>query len=146
MVIEICNYFTQGLRNRTRINSDTCLMNLERLAFIGDGILYEVASEYVYNKFKDETVKENLHKEREKYKQNKNLKKITDYDDLVQYFWIAGNTVYGSKTWIHLMGTFIEAIIGAVYLDKQNIKSAKRFIENYIIPNIDTILSTHSQQ
>ena len=41
------------------------------------------------------------------------------------------------------MGTFMEAIIGALYLDEKNIEPAREFIVSYIIPKIDNILHTH---
>ena len=119
------------------------LTYIERLAFIGDSVLYNVSSDYVLKKFKDENKRENLHNEREKYKKNENLKKITDLDCLVDYFWNEENTIYDSKPWKKLMGTFMEAIIGALYLDEKNIETAREFIVSYIIPKIDNILRTN---
>ena len=42
-----------------------------------------------------------------------------------------------SNKWVKLMGTVIEAIIGAYYLDTQDTQTTRRFIEDFLIPNID---------
>ena len=119
---------------------------MDRLAFIGDSILYFVASEHVLNKFKEVDEKGKLHDEREKYKQDKNLAQILVNNNLLEYFWIEENYQYGSIKWIELMGTFLEAIIGAIYLDKCKLDSVRCFVKNYIISNIDRSVDKSSYE
>ncbi len=118
------------------------LVDLEKLAFIGDSILYFVASEHVVDKF--EELNENLHDEREKYKQDKNLALLIIKNHIIDYFWIDENYQPFSIKWTELMGTFLEAIIGSIYLDKRKLDSASGFIKNYIITNIDRIVDNTS--
>ena len=120
------------------------LEDLDRLAFIGDSILYFVTSEHVLKKYNDVNEKKNLHDEREKYKQDKNLAQILLKNQLLEYFRIEENYLCGSIKWTEMMGTFFEAIIGALYLDQCNLDSARCFVKNYIIPNIDRIIDEGS--
>ena len=83
-------------------------------------------------------------REREKYKQDKNLAQILLKNQLLEYFWIEENYLCGSIKWTGLMGTFFEAIIGALYLDQGNLDSTRCFVNNYKIPHIDRILDEGS--
>ena len=57
--------------NKTRENNPQLkLADFERLALLGDSILYFIASEYVYEKFEKENPTVNLHDEREDYREN----------------------------------------------------------------------------
>ena len=125
-------------------NLDITLEPIERLAYLGDSILYFVASEHVISKYNNETLIGKLHNEREKYKQGNNLAKILIKNQLLEYFWIEENYHFGSIKWTELMGTFFEAIIGALYLDQCKLDSAKSFVNNYIISNIDQIIEKGS--
>ena len=119
------------------------LEDLDRLAFIGDSILYFIASEYVLRKFKDIDDKGKLHEEREKYKQDKNLERLVTLNKLDEFFWYEEKYQRQppSNKWIELTATFMEAIVGAIYLDSKDINSARDFIESYIIEKINTILN-----
>jgi len=120
------------------------LEDLDRLAFIGDSILYFLASEHVLRKYNDVNEKKKLHDEREKYKQDKNLAQVILLNQLLEYFWIEENYQRGSNKWTELMGTFFEGIIGAIYLDQCKLDSARCFVNNYLIPNVDRIIEEGS--
>lgn len=106
------------------------------LAFLGDSILNYIASEYVYDKF---SKKGDLTTARKKYIKNEHLELLATKLDLIPFFWFEEGYHRNppSDSWIRLMATFLEAIIGATYLDKGDINDSRIFIEKYIIPNID---------
>lgn len=111
----------------------------QRLSFLGDSVLYFIASEYVNKKELDV---ECLHNLREKYRKNDNLEKVLTELGLDHFFWFEERYTKNppSNKWIILMATFLEAIIGATYLDKHDIISSKNFVDNFLIPNIDKII------
>jgi dsRNA-specific ribonuclease len=119
------------------------LENIHHLAFLGDSVLYFIVSQYLYNKHACSNKSSiNLHEEREKYRKNMNLEKLVSKHKLYDYFCFKERYRRDppSKNWTKLMATFIEAIIGATYQDKHDIRAPKKLIENFIIPNLDEII------
>lgn len=129
--------------NKTRENNPHLkLTDFQNLAFLGDSLLYFITSKYVIKKYAGADPPINLHDEREYYRENYSLERVASEHKLYELLWFDEGYRRDppSIKWIDLMGTYIEAIIGAYYLDTRDIEAVRRFIEEHLIPNIDRLL------
>lgn len=114
--------------------------NNERLEYLGDAVLHTIISEYLYkqNKHADEG---KLTQIRTSFENRKNLNAIAHNIGLDQH--IKSNTnVQGND----IAGNALEAIIGAIYLDK-GIKTCEQFvIKNIIRKNPDNCCNNSKQE
>jgi ribonuclease-3 len=110
----------------------------ERLEFLGDSVLDTVIAEYLFKKLphKNEGV---LSKLRSKIVCRENLNKIAINKGLDQLmFYKVNNTSH-----VNLYGNALEALIGAIYLDKGFKKARSFVIQHILLPyhNIEKMLS-----
>ena len=103
-------------------------VNNERLEFLGDAVLSAVIADFLYNRFPGED-EGFLTKTRSKLVNRAFLTKLT-YDMGLNVF-IDSNTIKNIDS-SHIYGDALEALIGAIYLDK-DYQSAKYFITKKIL-------------
>jgi len=128
-------------KSATYINHIGCTINNERLEFLGDAILDAVISEYLYKNYPkfDEG---QLTQTRSKLV---NTKQLSVYNKLIginAFLEIHTKHTLNKK---HLYADFLEAFIGAIYLDK-GYKKTYSFINKNIIENtdFDTLINTET--
>lgn len=129
-------YFIQALMHRSFLEqNEEFEVSNERLEFLGDSVLSLTVAEYLFDNFpeKDEGF---LTKVRAKLVNRFALAEAAENINLVDFLLISKNLSNtfsnGSKT---VLSDALEALIGAVYLDK-GLSAAKKFInEILIVPN-----------
>ncbi len=108
-------------------NSSKLLVHNERLEYLGDAILGSVIAELLFKQYPDED-EGFLTKLRSKIVNRKNLNKLAvliGLEDLVIYRNYSNNSE-------QILGNALEALIGAVYLDK-GYKKCRKFIMRQLI-------------
>ncbi|MCM8805017.1 MAG: putative dsRNA-binding protein [Candidatus Omnitrophica bacterium] len=96
----------------------------ERLEFIGDLILDAIVGIYIYKKYKDKD-EEYLTNLKSAYVNKNYLKKVADKIGVIKYSKYVGEPPNRTDK-------FLEAIIGAIYLDG-GWKNAEKFIKKFIL-------------
>jgi ribonuclease-3 len=112
-------------------------VNNERLEFLGDAILGAIIAEFLYNRFPQED-EGFLTKTRSKLVNRTFLTKLT-FDMGLNVFIDSNTTKTIDKS--HIYGDALEALIGAIYLDK-DYQAAKYFVTKRILSefvNLDKI-------
>ncbi|MBN2635878.1 MAG: ribonuclease III [Prolixibacteraceae bacterium] len=104
------------------------LVNNERLEYLGDAILGAIIADFLYNRFPQED-EGFLTKTRSKLVNRSFLTKLT-YDMGLNSFIGANTTKNIDKS--HIYGDALEALIGAIYLDK-DYATAKYFVTKRIL-------------
>lgn len=115
------------------------LQNNERLEFLGDAVLELVVTEYLFLRFPDqpEGVLTNW---RSALVKGENLSKIAIALELGDYLFLSrGEEKSGGREKNYLLANTCEALIGAIYLDK-NYDVVKQFIMSFIVAYLDDIL------
>ncbi len=105
-------------------------VNNERLEFLGDAVLSAVIADFLYNRFPKED-EGFLTKTRSKLVNRTFLTKLTN--DMGLSVFIDSNTTKNTDS-SHIYGDALEALIGAIYLDK-GYHAAKYFITKKILSN-----------
>lgn len=131
-------FFIQALTHRSFLEqSEDYDVSNERLEFLGDSVLNLTAAEYLFEMFpaKDEGF---LTKVRAKLVNRVALADAAEDINLKNYLLISKNIsssfAKGSQT---ILSDALEALIGAIYLDK-GLESAKNFINKILIqPNLE---------
>lgn len=111
----------------------------ERLEFLGDAVLELVVTEYLYKNFpaKGEGV---LTSWRAALVQGKHLAEIAAELDLGAYLYLSrGEERSGGRKKNYILANTLEALIGALYLDKDYF-AAHKFIDGYILKRLTSIL------
>lgn len=119
-------------KSATRFSSNTKNYNNERLEFLGDAILASIVAEFLFSYFpyKKEGF---LTKMRARIVSRDQLNEIA-LDMGLQFHIVSQSKINGTK---NIYGNALEALIGAIYIDKGYSKT-KRFIINRLINrNID---------
>lgn len=109
-------------------------MNNERLEFLGDAILGSIVAEYLFKKYPTQT-EGYLTELRSKIVRRETLNNIAvrmGLQKIVQY-----NKNDKGLSRSHIFGNALEALIGAVYLDRGFAKTKKFLIKQIIKPYID---------
>ncbi|MBD3270029.1 ribonuclease III [Candidatus Peregrinibacteria bacterium] len=112
----------------------------ERLEFLGDAVLELVVTEYLYKKYPDqeEGVLTNW---RAALVKGKHLAEISTELDLGLYLYLSrGEERSGGRKKNYILANVLEALIGAIYLDK-GYKKTQKFIEEIIIARLEDILA-----
>jgi len=139
------NLLKQAVVHRSYLNEhpDFGLEHNERLEFLGDAVLEIIVTEYLYHHYPNSPEGE-LTNWRASLVNSKMLSKIADEIKLENYLFLSKGEAKdkNSKARQYIMANAVEALIGAIYLD-QGIKSAKKFVKNNIIKNLDNILENH---
>jgi len=130
-------YYRTALTHKsaTRYSADTTIRtHNERLEYLGDAILGAVVAEYLYRQFpnKDEGFMTKLRSRLVKRKHLDNVAAKLDLPNMVISHTAPGST---SK---HLYGNALEALVGAIYLDK-GYRKAAWFFEHKMMKDVDLL-------
>lgn len=111
------------------------LVNNERLEYLGDAILDAIVADYLFRKFPDgdEGFMSKLRARIVKRKNLDYLGKKLNLSSMITSGILPGNT---SK---HLYGNTLEALIGAIYLDRGYRVTRKFFIHKILMKHIDLV-------
>lgn len=106
------------------------VINNERLEFLGDAVLELVVSNYIFNKF-DELTEGEMTKLRASIVCEGSLAKVGKILNIGENLKLGkGEEITGGRKRDSLIADAFEAIIGAIYIDSNNIKEAEKFILN----------------
>jgi ribonuclease III len=111
------------------VDSQGNLVNNERLEYLGDAILGAVIADFLYNRFPQED-EGFLTKTRSKLVNRAILTQLTH--DMGLHVFIDSNTTKKIDK-SHIYGDALEALIGAIYLDR-DYQAAKFFVTKKILP------------
>jgi len=132
----------QAVVHRSYLNEHPTfgLPHNERLEFLGDAVLEIVVTEYLYFHF-PETPEGELTNWRASLVNAKMLAEIAHEVGLEDYLYLSRGESKDkdSKARQYILANAIEALIGAIYLDR-GMRAAKRFIKENIISKLDNIL------
>ena len=111
----------------------------ERLEFLGDAVLQIVISEYLFLNYPDKLEGE-LSKKRSLIVCENSLYKIAKGWDLGKFILMSnGEEMTGGRTRVSILSDCVEAIIAAIYLDK-DISTAEKFILSNFSKIIDNAM------
>jgi len=133
----------QAVVHRSYINEhpNFKLGHNERLEFLGDAVLEIIVTEYLFNSYPD-TPEGELTNWRASLVNSKMLAQVANEIMLEEYLYLSKgeDKDKNSKARQFILANAIEAIIGAIYLDK-GMKLAKKFVVDNMISKLDNILS-----
>jgi ribonuclease-3 len=115
-------------KSASTIDSQGKFVNNERLEYLGDAILGAIIADFVYNRFPQED-EGFLTKTRSKLVNRSFLTKLTF--DMGLHVFIDSNTTKNIDK-SHIYGDALEALIGAIYLDR-DFQAAKFFVTKKIL-------------
>lgn len=121
-------------------NPDFKLHHNERLEFLGDAVLEIIVTEYLFQNF-PETPEGDLTNWRASLVNTKMLALVADELSLDKYMHLSKGESKdaNSKARGYILANAVEAIIGAIYLDK-GMKEATKFVHERMITKLDNIL------
>ena len=133
----------QALTHRSYLNEhpSSGLSHNERLEFLGDAVLEIIVTEYLYLRFPD-TPEGDLTNWRASLVNAKILATVANKIKLEDFLLLSKGEAKdnNSKARQYILANAIEALIGAIYLDR-GLKEIKRFIEKNVISELDHILA-----
>ncbi|MFA4833977.1 MAG: ribonuclease III [Patescibacteria group bacterium] len=136
------NLLKQAVVHRSYLNEHPAfgLNHNERLEFLGDAVLEIVVTEYLFYHF-PETPEGDLTNWRASLVNAKMLSEIANEISLEDYLYLSKGESKdkNSKARQYILANAVEALIGAIYLDR-GIKFVKKFIKENIISKLDNIL------
>jgi ribonuclease III len=134
------NLLIQALTHRSYLNENPSftLGHNERLEFYGDAILEDIVTAYLFHNYTDKNEGE-LTNLRAALVKGENLAKVADKIDLDKYLNISKGEKNDPIAKSYITANAIEAIIAALRLDG-GYEIAQKFIENFIIPDLDYII------
>ena len=115
-------------KSASTVDSQGNFVNNERLEFLGDAILGAIIADFLYNRFPQED-EGFLTKTRSKLVNRSFLTQLT-FEMGLNVFIDSNTTKKNDKS--HIYGDSLEALIGAIYLDK-DYKTAKFFVTKRIL-------------
>ncbi len=131
--------FEMALTHRSWVNEHkNQRRSNERLEFLGDAVLEFIVSEIIYKKFinKEEGFLTAL---RAKIVNTISLSVVSEKLDLGKYLFLSkGEEDTGGRSNQSLLADTVEALIGAIYLDK-GISDCRKFIRENILADLDKI-------
>jgi ribonuclease III len=137
---------TQAVVHRSYLNEhpDFELSHNERLEFLGDAVLEIVVTEYLFHKFPD-TPEGDLTNWRASLVNAKMLAQVANDIAIEEFLYLSKGEAKDAKSKArqYILANAIEAIIGAIYLDR-GIKYASEFIQNKILFRLEAILEAQS--
>jgi ribonuclease III len=107
---------------------DGTVANNERLEYLGDALLGAVAAEFIYHHY-DNTNEGHMTKLRSRLVKRKHLNTIAIKMGVPGLLSLHPHTINNSK---HLYGNALEALVGAIYLDR-GYRTVYRFFRNRMI-------------
>ena len=135
---DLLGFYPQNLRlydlafihkSASIVDSQGNLVNNERLEYLGDAILGAIIADFLYNRFPQED-EGFLTKTRSKLVNRAILTQLTH--DMGLHIFIDSNTTKKIDK-SHIYGDALEALIGAIYLDR-DYQAAKFFVTKKILP------------
>jgi len=138
------NLLQQALTHRSYLNEhrDYKLEHNERLEFLGDAVLELVVTEYLYNNYKNPEGE--LTSWRAALVNGENLAIISKKLGVEEFLMMSkGEAKDTGRARQYLMANAMEAIIGAIYLDRGYDK-AKDFILKNVVVSLDSVLENKS--
>ena len=112
----------------------------ERLEFLGDAILEFIVSEYIFTLFPDKE-EGYLTALRANLVNTKNLAEVAQKLNLGKKIYLSkGEEETGGRENPSLLANTVEAIIGALFLDK-GVNTSEKFIEKYLLSGIEEKLA-----
>ncbi|WP_321368255.1 ribonuclease III [uncultured Draconibacterium sp.] len=135
---DLLGFYPQNLRlydlafihkSASMVDSQGNFVNNERLEYLGDAILGAIIADFLYNRFPQED-EGFLTKTRSKLVNRAILTQLTH--EMGLHIFIDSNTTKNIDK-SHIYGDALEALIGAIYLDK-DYKAAKYFVTKKILP------------
>lgn len=135
---DLLGFYPQNLRlydlafihkSASVVDSQGNLVNNERLEYLGDAILGAIIADFLYNRFPQED-EGFLTKTRSKLVNRAILTQLTH--DMGLHIFIDSNTTKKIDK-SHIYGDALEALIGAIYLDR-DYQAAKFFVTKKILP------------
>lgn len=136
----------QALTHRSYLNENPSfeLEHNERLEFLGDAVLELVVTEHLYKEYKNPEGE--LTSWRAALVNSESLAKIAKQIDLNGFLLLSrGESKDQGKARDAILANSVEAIIGAIYLDR-GIKEAAKFIEKNVLVYLPEILETNAWQ
>jgi ribonuclease-3 len=113
----------------------------ERLEFLGDSVLKFLLSENLYKSKPNPEGKMTIM--RSEIESNETLASIAKELDLLPHLFLSeGEKICTGKREQTLLANTLEAIIGAIYLDKEDLAESRRFLEKKILQELLQILLT----
>ena len=135
-------YYERALTHKSirEANNFGVVVNNERLEYLGDSVIDTVVADFLFNKFpnEDEGFLTNLRSKIVKRKHLDNLGAKLGLDILIK------SKIRGDKIHSHVLGNALEALVGAIYLDR-GYKYSKFFIIEILIKkyvNIEELITT----
>jgi len=135
---ELLGFYPQNLKlydlafvhkSASTVDSQGNFVNNERLEYLGDAILGAIIADFLYNRFPQED-EGFLTKTRSKLVNRAILTQLTH--DMGLHVFINSNTTKNIDK-SHIYGDALEALIGAIYLDRDYL-AAKFFVTKKILP------------
>ncbi|MDD3284204.1 MAG: ribonuclease III [Patescibacteria group bacterium] len=121
-------------------NQNFKLKNNERLEFLGDAVLELITTDFLFRQF-PEKPEGDLTNIRASLVNSNTLSDVAQNLEIDKYLFLSRGESKdkNSKARRYIMADSVEAIIGAIYIDK-NYDEAKKFVEKNILYKIDEIL------
>lgn len=114
----------------------------ERLEFLGDAVLELVVTDYLFRNF--DNPEGEMTAWRSALVKTESLADVAERLDIGQYLLMSrGEAKSGGRTRMALLANMVEAIIGAIYMDK-GYDAASAFITKHIISQLEQILENGS--
>ncbi|MFO0955221.1 MAG: ribonuclease III [Candidatus Saccharibacteria bacterium] len=114
----------------------------ERLEFLGDAVLELVVTDYLFRNF--DNPEGEMTAWRSALVKTESLADVAERLDIGQYLLMSrGEAKSGGRTRMALLANMVEAIIGAIYMDK-GYDAAAAFITKHIISQLEQILENGS--
>ena len=135
------NLLKQAFTHRSYINENkkSDLKHNERLEFLGDAVLELVVTDHLYRKFPSKPEGE-LTALRASLVNTVSLRKVaTDLSINEELYLSRGESKDIGRARDYILANAVEAIIGAVYLDK-GYEEAKNFVDRFIFSRIEEII------
>ncbi len=129
----------QAMIHRSAVRESRAYGNNERLEFLGDAVLELAATEYLFA-LSDKPEGE-LTNWRSALVQGDHLAEISEGLELGKYLFMShGEEASGGRTKVSTLANALEALIGAIYLDK-GFEVSKHFCERFILRDLDRLLA-----
>ena len=123
---------TRALTHRSYANEHEGVEDNERLEFLGDAVLDFIVGEWAYHRF-PEMPEGDLTKVRSSLVRNERLAEFSRKLELAPALRLGrGEKTSGGQQKENLLGSTFEALVGALYLDKQNLEIVKIFIQPFL--------------
>ena len=115
----------------------------ERLEFLGDSILGLIVAEYLFNEY-SELREGDLTALRAALINSDSLLEVADKLNLKEYLLVSkGEKNELEKSHPYFLANAVEAIVGAIYLDK-GLNDARKFVVKYILSKAENIFKTEA--